>query len=124
MSGSHTLPQLTAVTGRENGQVPGAGEVGEMVELFGQVTDPRKPRGVRHQIAAVLTVTVFAVLSGAANYRQIGDAVADLPQELLALAGVRRHRHTGWCQPPSETTQVVALFDGVEAWDRSFWPRS
>ncbi len=79
MSVSHPLPQLNAATGREDGQVPGAGEVAEPVELFGRVTDPRKPRGVRHRIAAVLMVVVFAVLGGAANYRQIIDAVADLP---------------------------------------------
>jgi DDE_Tnp_1-associated len=101
---SHALPQLTAIVDREDGQGPGAADVAELVELFGRVSDPRKPRGVRHRIAAVLTVTVFAVLAGARNYRQIGDAVADLPQELLTLAGVRRHRRGGRCQPPSEPT--------------------
>jgi hypothetical protein len=110
----HALPQLTATVGREEGKVPGAAEVAELVELFGRVSDPRKRRGVRHRIAAVLTVTVFAVLAGARNYRQIGDAVADLPQELLALAGVRRHRRSGWCQPPSEPT-IRRVVEGIDA---------
>jgi len=109
----HALPQLTAA-GLEDGQLPGAAEVSELVELFGRVTDPRKPRGVRHRIAAVLTVAVFAVLAGARNYRQIGDTVADLPQELLALAGVRPHQRTGWRRPPSEPT-IRRIIEGIDA---------
>jgi predicted transposase YbfD/YdcC len=111
---SHARSRETAAVGQVDGQLPGAAEVSELVELFGRVSDPRKPRGVRHHIAAVLTVTVFAVLAGAANYRQIGDAVADLPQELLALAGVRRHRRSGRCQPPSEPT-IRRVVEGIDA---------
>jgi len=110
---SHALPQLTATAGREDGQLPGAADVAELAGLSGRVSDPRKPRGVRHRIAAVLTVTVFAVLAGARNYRLIGDAVADLPEELLALAAVRRHRRTGWCQPPSEPT-IRRVVEGID----------
>lgn len=113
MSVSHARNESSRVTAEDPG-LPGAAEVAELVELFGRVTDPRKPRGVRHHIAAVLTVTVFAVLAGAANYRQIGDAVADLPQELLAMAGVRRHRRTGRCQPPSEPT-IRRVVEGIDA---------
>jgi len=52
----------------------------------------------------VLAVTVFAVLSGARNFREAGDRAADLPQELLALAGCRIHPATGRYVAPSEPT--------------------
>ncbi|WP_190816281.1 transposase family protein [Saccharopolyspora pogona] len=78
--------------------------VGRLVEMLGRVPDPRKPRGVRHRIGSVLTVTVFAALAGARNFREAGDHAADLPQELLALAGCRRHPLTGRHVAPSEPT--------------------
>ena len=44
-----------------------------LVAMLGEVADPRKPRGVRHRIGAVLAVTVFAALAGAGSFRQAGD---------------------------------------------------
>lgn len=55
---------------------------------------PRKPSEMRRRIAAVLAVTVFAVLVGAGNFREASDRDADLSPDLLALAGCRRHRLT------------------------------
>jgi predicted transposase YbfD/YdcC len=72
--------------------------------MLGTIADPRKPRGLRHQIGAVLAVTVFAVLAGARNFREAGDRAADLPQELLELAGCRADRRTGRYVAPSEPT--------------------
>jgi hypothetical protein len=76
--------------------------VGKLVEMLGGVADPRTPRGVRHRIGGVLAVTVFAVLAGARNFREAGDRAADLPRELLALAGCRLHPLTGRYVVPSE----------------------
>jgi predicted transposase YbfD/YdcC len=88
--------------------------VGKLVEMLGGVADPRKPRGVRHRIGAVLAVTVFAVLAGARNFREAGDRVADLPQELLALAGCRLHPLTGRYVVPSEPT-IRRVAHGIDA---------
>jgi hypothetical protein len=82
----------------------GLADVAELYALFAQVTDPRKPRGVRHHLAAVLTVMVFAVLAGARNFREAGDRAADLPPLLLDAAGTRRHPRTGQLLPPSGDT--------------------
>jgi len=82
----------------------GVAAVGRLVEMLSRVPDPRKPRGVRHRIGSVLAVTVFAALAGAGNFREAGDRAADLPQELLALAGCRRHLLTGRYVAPSEAT--------------------
>jgi predicted transposase YbfD/YdcC len=82
----------------------GLADVAELYALFTQVADPRKPRGVRHHLAAVLTVMVFAVLAGARNFREAGDRAADLPPLLLDAAGTRRHPRTGQLLPPSGDT--------------------
>ncbi len=52
----------------------------------------------------MLAVTVFAALAGAGNFREAGDRAVDLPQELLALAGCRRHPLAGCYVAPSEAT--------------------
>jgi predicted transposase YbfD/YdcC len=84
--------------------------------MLGEVVDPRCARGVRHRLPAILTVTVFAVLTGARNYRQIGDRVSDLPQRLLALAGARSHPALGVYSAPSGDTirRVLVLLDARE----------
>jgi predicted transposase YbfD/YdcC len=99
--------------------LPGAGAVRELVEMFEQVADPRDPRGVRHRLATILTVAVFAVLAGARNFRQVGDRVADLPQSLVALAGGRECPALGAVQAPSGPTvrRVLTLVD-ADAADR------
>lgn len=89
--------------------LPGAGAVGELVEMFERVSDPRDPRGVRHRLATILTVAVFAVLAGARNYRQVGDRVADLPRPLVVLAGGRECPALGAVQAPSGSTIRRAL---------------
>ncbi|MQA63566.1 MAG: hypothetical protein GEU86_19245 [Actinophytocola sp.] len=47
---------------------------------------------------------MFAVLAGATNFREAGDRAADLPQELLALAGCRMRPVAGRYVAPSEPT--------------------
>jgi hypothetical protein len=62
---SHALDSRSLVAGRPGtARQPGGGRVGKLVEMLGTIADPRKPRGLGHQIGAVLAVTVFAVLAG------------------------------------------------------------
>jgi predicted transposase YbfD/YdcC len=63
--------------------------LGCLLDSLGRLLDPRRPRGVRHPLVAVLGVLVIATLAGAANYRQMGSVAADLPQCLLNRLGVR-----------------------------------
>lgn len=95
----------------------GVADAVELRMLFEQVTDPRMPRGVRHHVATVLTVMLFAVLTGAVNYREAGDRAADLPAVLLAAAGARRHPRTGALTAPSGSTmrRVLQLIDAQAA---------
>jgi DDE_Tnp_1-associated/Transposase DDE domain len=88
----------------EPGACAGAAGVCKLVEMLSRVADPRAARGIRHGMGTVLAVTVFAVLAGARNFREAEDRAADLPPELLALAGCRVHPVTGCYVVPSEPT--------------------
>jgi predicted transposase YbfD/YdcC len=101
-----------------NGEVD-TGQVTVLAELFTQVTDPRKARGVRHRLSAVLTVLTLALLCGARNFRQAADRVAELPQVLLAAAGARRHPVLAvWLAPSRDTLRRVVEAVDAAAVDR------
>lgn len=97
-------------------QPDGAGQqvISALRQLFGQLADPRRPRGVRHKLASVLTITVLTALAGAGNYRQAGDQAADLPETLLAAAGGRISSRTGDREPPSAAT-IRRVVEGIDA---------
>jgi hypothetical protein len=59
-----------------------------LVELFAELPDPRKPRGVRHKLASIMTCALAAVLSGAHSYAAIGQWAKESPDALSRL-GVR-----------------------------------
>lgn len=78
-----------------------------LLELFGQVPDPRARRGVRHQLAAILALGLAAVLAGARSFAAIGEWVADAETGVLGDLGSRWRR-------PSEATirRALARVDG------------
>lgn len=93
------------------------GGAGGLLEALRKVTDPRRKRGIRHQIASTLTMVAAATLSGARSFRSVADYVADLPPDALARLGARRHPITGCPVPPSEATirRTVKDVDADEA---------
>ena len=69
------------------------------------MSDPRKKRGIRHQIAPTLAMVAAAGLSGSGrSFRSAGDFVADLPQEALARLGARFHPVRRCYIAPDEAT--------------------
>lgn len=117
LSATYPHPLLTANTGRiDLNALPLSGRGGLLAVLAG-VTDPRKKRGVRHQVAAVLTMTAAAALAGCRSFRSVADFVADLPQDALARLGARRHPVSGQYVAPSEPTirRTVTSVDADEA---------
>lgn len=110
MSVSHTA--MDAV--RDPAGQLDTGQVAALSALFARVEDPRAARGVRHPLAAVLTLLTMAVLCGAGNFRQAADRVAELPQALLAAAGARRHRVLGMWLTPSRDT-LRRLVEAIDA---------
>ena len=75
-----------------------------------QVEDPRKKRGIRHQVAVVLGIAVCAVVCGARSFRAIGDWAQALRQRDLKRFGSKRE------EAPSEPTirRVVQSIDAEE----------
>ena len=81
-----------------------------LMEEISQVGDPRKARGIRHQVEVVLGIAVCAVLCGARTYRAIGDWAAALRKADLKRFGSRRDK------APSEPTirRVLQAIDTEE----------
>ena len=77
-------------------------EVPGLLEVLAQVPDARKKRGRRFTVVFMLAVAVACVLAGAASFREIGDHAADLPQEVLARLGGKRHPLRRTIIAPSE----------------------
>jgi hypothetical protein len=69
----------------------------ELRAVLAQVTDPRKPRGVRHGLVVVLTTAVCAVAAGARSFVAIAEWVADIPATMAEHLGTAQR----W---PSEST--------------------
>ena len=98
---------------------PGVAGVARLVALLHGVADPRKVQGIRFRVGTVLSVMVFSVLAGAGNFREVGDRAADLPEQLLGLAGCPVHPLTGRYVAPSEPTMRRMAHDiDADAADR------
>lgn len=98
--------------------LPFTGGRASLLEALATVSDPRKKRGIRHQIAATLTMVAAAGLSGSGrSFRSAGDFAAGLPQEALARLGARRHPVTGRHVAPTESTirRHVQMIDADQA---------
>ena len=59
-----------------------------LVEVFGGVPDPRKARGVRHGVAAILLLGACAVLTGARSFAAIGEYAHDTGRTILDRLGM------------------------------------
>jgi predicted transposase YbfD/YdcC len=80
------------------------------------LTDPRKPRGIRHSLASLILVLVTGVACGYDSPLAIAGAAARWDQDLLAAHGCRRNPRTGALEPPSASTlgRLPAQLDAVE----------
>ncbi|MBV8890888.1 MAG: transposase family protein, partial [Acidobacteria bacterium] len=93
---------------------------GRLLELLGLVPDPRKRRGVRHSLVAVLAIAAAAVLAGSRSVQAIGEWAAEAPQVVLAALRARHHTLTGRFRAPHIDTfrRVLRLVD-ADAVDRA-----
>lgn len=80
-------------------------------EKINQLIDPRKRRGIRHQLVSILSLSVAAVICGARSYIAIAEWASYLSKETLLRFGCTR-------RPPSEPTirRMLQKID-VEAFD-------
>jgi hypothetical protein len=69
-------------------------ERGRLLAALAAVPDPRARRGVRHRLAAILSLALCAVLAGARSFTAIAEWAADADQATLdafGVTGVRVH---------------------------------
>lgn len=72
-----------------------------VLRVLDAVPDPRKPRGVRHQINTILALAVCAVMAGCRSFTAIGEWAAGASEQVLSVLGAG-------CAP-SESTMRRAL---------------
>ena len=77
---------------------------GGLYERLQEITDHRKPRGIRHQLASVLLVCAAAMLSGCHNPTEIAEWARSLDDDLLVRLHTRRSPGTGRIVAPSLST--------------------
>jgi hypothetical protein len=82
--------------------------------VLAQVPDPRRQRGWRFTLVFMLAIAVACVLAGAKSFREIGDQAADLPQEVLARLGGKRHPLRRKIIAPSEK-RIRTLIQELDA---------
>jgi predicted transposase YbfD/YdcC len=90
---------------------------GGLLEYLAKAGDHRKPKGVRHDLAAILVVVVVARLSGADSVYACGQFAASMPQEALRRCGIRFNTRPGRYVPPSPKTikRAVRAVDAAAA---------
>lgn len=86
-----------------------------------QLPDCRKPLGLRHPFASVLTLSLAAVLAGSRGYTAIAEWVGRLTQSQLKRLRARFNPKTQRFEPPSEPTvrRVLQAAD-AQAVDQAF----
>jgi len=84
-----------------------------LLELFANVPESRKPRGLVFPLAFVLAASLIAMLGGASCFRQIADQVAGFPRELLGKLGGRWCWFLGRFRTPCDRT-FRRVFDCVD----------
>jgi hypothetical protein len=106
------------------GAAAGAAPASLREVLGARLTDPRKPRGIRHSLGSLVSVLVAGVACGYASVLAIAGAAAGWDQDVLAGHGCRRNPVTGLHEPPSAPAlgRLPALLDageleaGLSAW--------
>ena len=85
----------------------------DLLVRFAGVPDPRRARGIRHQVQTILTIAAVAVLCGARSFAAIGEWAADAPQWVLEVLGARRSWLRGALVAPHEATlrRTIQAFD-------------
>ena len=89
-----------------------------LVEAFSVVPDPRKARGIRHSVLAILLLGACAVLTGARSFAAIAEYAHDTGRAVLELLGV------GAAVPHESTIRRVLQGLGLQLLDarRAYQP--
>lgn len=74
-------------TAPASSQPLGVASASALLILLESVPDPRRARGIRHQLPGILAVGIAAVAAGARSFAAIGQWAADADEDLLAALG-------------------------------------
>jgi predicted transposase YbfD/YdcC len=88
---------------------------GDLLGCFAAVPDPRKRRGTRHPLPAVLALCTAAVLCGSTALADVTAWVRHAPQQVLAACGARRGAAGDRVAPSPDTVQRVLAGLGAQA---------
>lgn len=91
-----------------------AEQMQSLPEFFQAMTDPRRARGRRHPLPAVLALATAAVLCGARGYKAIADWTQGLGQKALARFRCRYREGRYWAPSESIIRDVLIRVDPVE----------
>ena len=96
---------------------------GSLSEAFLQIPDPRKRRGVRHPLHALLGLAATAFLSGVRSVNAIGDFGRDHPELAEPLGFTRDSRPCqGTFHYLFKALDIVAFEAALSTWMRSLFP--
>ncbi|MER5664617.1 transposase family protein [Streptomyces mirabilis] len=114
---SSPIPRAFGRLREHPGAVPG--EIPGLLERLAEVPDPRDPRGVRHALVVVLSLTACAVLAGATSLPAVGEWITNAPLSVLERLGVRPDPLSPKRCLPAEATvrRLLGRIDG-DALDR------
>ena len=79
-----------------------------VLAVLDAVPDPRKPRGIRHQINTILALAVCAVMAGCRSFTAIGEWAADASEQVLCALGA------GYAPSESTMRRTLQRLDGDE----------
>jgi len=74
-----------------------------LLAYLATIGDPRRGRGSRHPLVAILAMAAAAVLTGARSMTAIAEWAADTPQPVRAALGTRRDGPDRWVVPAEAT---------------------
>ena len=96
--------RLASVSSVDSESILGLEQVTDLRGYLSRVPDPRARRGVRHSVGTLLALAAAAVLAGARSFAAIGEWIADVPQQVLAVLGARFDTRQDRYLAPEEST--------------------
>lgn len=89
-------------------------DLSRLLDALAAVPDPRRRRGVRHQLPQILAIAVLATLRGATSLFEIGEIASELPEEALERLSCRISPSTGRRIAPEEST-IRRMLHAIDA---------